>query len=538
MFLSTVQMFYRRKKLNDIRDIVSFLQTFNAAFDRDTARSMYEWSSMKPYVAFFSSVCVCITAIAVADRCYIPCPELTFTSLFITSVSFMALNDKYEHLVLASIVLNLFASIPAMSETIPNVPFISSILKPVFGYVVSFDIPIVYFGNLHLNIGLPSFAYLIVPILFVAMAMKRSGHGMYYILVPHLVCFSWWQTTLVFYRYSTWYGLIRASVGWLLLILMLPLLIVVALCYVTFYTIYYFGATDFLRLVITILLITIPAGITYWMRNGFSLGLYSINRENLTGKLMLCIIVVLCAVPLLFLCYPRSIEEPNMNRLTWDKYYKYCSTPAWADTNMVDVMLRCAPLRNFKVNWTGIYTGQSVIKDVSSSARAFLDVLSPYFANLLERVYGIPYGDCNHLISDWDRDICELALDQGKKFHLTNLDQYTFQFNLIMPNDQQIRVEASHYFKDILRSLRKDDQLHIRGLLADGLGGSSPLVRLQYVDCFTCSPRLCSGKDHILAESKYVLYRLRPGLMEIWNFFFAPVLQFDKIEEVSGKHEH
>jgi wolfamin len=530
MVLSTLQMFYKRKKLNDIRDIASFLQNFNSAFDKDTARSMYEWTSIKPYVAFFCSVSMCVAAFAVTDRHYIPCPELVLVSLFFTSLSFMALSDQYERLEIASIGLNLFASIPAMFESFPHIPIISTLCRPLFGFVISFEFPSVILRGMHVNIGLPSLAYLVVPMLFMAMAMRRSWRGTYVVLIPHLVCFCWWQAMLVFYRYSSWVGLIRASVGWVLFLVMLPVLAFVVVGYLFFYAVYTVGMADFTKLVITMMLVVVPAGAVYWMRNGFSLPFAGLDRKSLAGKVVFIGVLAACVLSVFFMLSASKLSAAPASRLSYESYYKHCGQPSWEKTSMLDVMLRCTKFQQLTIDWEGTFTGQTTIKEVSSSARQFLEAMPSFFANWLTCVYGQPFGDCSRHDSPDEREFCELATSQGRECHLNNLDRYTFQFTVTMPHGQQIRGEASYVFKSILLQLRPGDTIAIHGHLVDSLGSASPLVRIQYIECTSCSPRHRYMCEEMLDESVRTLGRLRPGFTEMWNFFFAPVLQFDRAD--------
>lgn len=58
------------------------------------------------------------------------------------------------------------------------------------------------------------------------MAGRHSWKGIYKILIPHIVCLLWWQMFTELLMYTTWNSLIRASIGWLIFITILPLLVV------------------------------------------------------------------------------------------------------------------------------------------------------------------------------------------------------------------------------------------------------------------------------------------------------------------------
>ena len=133
----------------------------------------------------------------------------------------IALSDRYDILALASIFIDFISTlVPALIAKLPQIPVLYSIVWYLCGPGFSIELPV---HGLSVKLGLPSLAFLIVPVIFVKMAARRSWQGTYQIFVPHLVCFFWWRLSIAFLARSTWFGLALVFVGWISLLFLLPL---------------------------------------------------------------------------------------------------------------------------------------------------------------------------------------------------------------------------------------------------------------------------------------------------------------------------
>ena len=213
-------MVQARRRLGDVRTIAAMLSRF-ATFDQETAASMYIWNSMRPYATFFLALPVCVASLTVADTAWMLCPEFGALSAAVSFACYLALSDRYDFLALASILIDsISVMLPAVIAKLPQVPVLYGIVWYLFGPGFSIQLPV---HGLSIMLGLPSLAFLVVPVIFVKMAARRSWQGTYQVLVPHLVCFFWWRLALAFLARSTWFGLARAFVGWISLLFVLPL---------------------------------------------------------------------------------------------------------------------------------------------------------------------------------------------------------------------------------------------------------------------------------------------------------------------------
>ena len=94
-----------RRRLGDVKTIATMLSRF-AAFDQETAASMYMWHSMKPYATFFLALPLCIASLSVADTSWLLCPEFGALSAAVSFACYLALSDRYDFLALASILID------------------------------------------------------------------------------------------------------------------------------------------------------------------------------------------------------------------------------------------------------------------------------------------------------------------------------------------------------------------------------------------------------------------------------------------------
>src|SRR5688572_14358984 len=88
MTICTMQMFYNRRKLRDVKALAEMLERFNETFSQESAESAYSWSSLSPYVSFSVALLFSVLTFAAADKNWIPCSEFVLVSLVITVACF------------------------------------------------------------------------------------------------------------------------------------------------------------------------------------------------------------------------------------------------------------------------------------------------------------------------------------------------------------------------------------------------------------------------------------------------------------------
>ena len=314
MIICTMQMFYSKRKIKDVKAVANMLQKFNEMLDSETAESSYEWNKLTPYLTFFITLCGMTMSFAMADKSWIPCSEFTAIGMFFTLTCFMALSNKYDYLALLSIVVDFVSTLPYLIEDFPNIPILRHILTLFCGSVFSLEIV----PGMHINIGLPSFAYMIVPILFIRMAIQQSWTGTYRVLIPHLICFFWWKVSVMFFRYSTWLGLVRASLGWVLFVALLPIFFGFFVIWLIYSFISLFTIANFFRILTTFVLLTLPIIFGIWAKTGFKVSSFSLNERSLLARSVLVALFVLSVVPMLYYFTPPE-RDVSGKYMTWEQ---------------------------------------------------------------------------------------------------------------------------------------------------------------------------------------------------------------------------
>ena len=158
-------------------------------------------------------------------------------------------------------------------------------------------------------------------------------------------------------------------------------------------------------------------------------------------------------------------------------------------------------------------------------------------------IYGETYPDCQTLGDDHAKEICELStMRSGRRCHLLNMNKYTFDVWVKMPIDNDttldIKIVASDWFKETLMKIREKDKVYFRASLLNNLGNICPELRLYYIECMSCDHvpgHVAYGSKTFLTETSWnILNVVYKGLFEMWNFFFAPVVELKVAKNTSS----
>ena len=525
MIVCTLQMFYGKRKLKDVEALAQMLNRFNETLDTDGAVSSYTWNSLTPYFSFFVALFVLLISFSLADKSWIPCSELVCIGVFFTMTCFAALSDQYDYLVILSIIANFISTLPTMIERFPQIPGLYHLVQLFAGSVFSLQIV----PDIVINIGLPSMVYLIVPFIFLRMALQKSGQGAYRVLIPHLVCFFWWQLSMVMFRHSTWIGLIRGSIGWVFFIILAPVLGMILIAYVFFILSKILTISGILKIVTTVGLLAVPAVIGLWAKKGFEIKGFSFEKK--TGKIILVVLSVFTVFPMMYFFTPLEVDVGG-NYLTWDQYAQFCSHPQWDQTNMADAQMKCSHLTHMVAAWSGKVKKVS-IKNTENGAEAFVNLLPTMLGDWLRCTYGDEYPACDTVTEQAERELCELYTMQNRKCHMRGMDYYTFELWVTMEvspdTTHDIRIEARDSFRNVLLKLKAADQVSFRASLMKDLGTTWPSLKLFHVECTSCMQALESTQEEEEeAGLAHAIATIRNALYDTLNFFLAPVVEFGK----------
>lgn len=523
LLVVTAQMLRSRTRLGDLRTVAALLNRFTeVAFDAESAESSFSWQSLKPYATFFAVLPLCVAALSAADAGWVPSPELMALSSVAAATSFFALNDRYDKLAIGSMIIDVvFTALPGAVRQLPRIPVVHSVLWYTIGpgYAVSLPIP-----GLRVMFGMPSAAFVVVPLIFVRMASKRSWKGTYQILVPHLVCFFWWRLAVTFFSRSSWFGLTRALVGWIGLLVMLPVFGFILLGYVVYVVFNAMSLANVLKVLTTVALIAGASAYAMWSRSGYSFGsFFSLEGKGKSplsrAAILLALVLGSCLVFAIFFRPSIDAGHDENNLLPWSTYHKYCGRP--------NDDASCAPYAGAPMAGSGQVQRISIIR-VENPAEAFAGWLPAVAAGWLSCTYGTQYpADCDTVVeSEAERDACRYNTRRGQRCHMRNLDRNSYEIVVVSQNGDTIRLTAADWFQEPASYIRPGHEVSFRARLSDGRVGSSGVtLGLSSIQCTSCDDE-ATAAVHRHRSGWHILQSIRVALHAVWNFFLNPVFAF------------
>lgn len=514
IIITTLQMFYKKKKLREASALAQVLKEYDPGVDVDKTASQYSWNSLTPYLVYFAAIPLVVASFSIADKNYIPCSELCVLNAVFCGICFMAISDSHDLVTLLALFCGFLASLSVFFHNFPDVPVLSPLIHLVSGSFLSIEL----FGGLQLNIGIPSVCYCIIPVFFVQMAVRNSFKGMYQVLVPHLVCYFWFNLITTMYPFSTWFGLARATVGYVMLPLLIPLSVFIFLIGMV-YLFFKLAASDmFGKVVITLLLACIPILLTQTKK---LVGGKLDKKYAFLKKILMVVFAVLAVVPLIFVRFPTATES-HVSQLSVDDFIRVCNAEG---PDGMEVTMKCNHLRGTKVIWKGKLMG-SKVTGVTNEFTKMLDVFPTFISKPLRCIYGKPYGDCNDEdMTEADRNYCKLMTSLGHTCGVEDPDKFTYNFDVQFANGALGgSVEAGSGFKQYFLSLAKDDVVEVKGTIVDALSRPSIKLKLKGIKCLSRELELDKVEEE---EDEDVYYKVfEQSLQVAFNFFWYPLVEY------------
>ena len=516
LLITTLQMFYKKKKRQEANALAEVLKQYDVAVDVDQTQSQYTWNSMTPYIVYFLAIPMVVMSFSLADKDYIPCSELCVLCAVLVGLCFIAISDAHDLITLLALFCNFLAALPVFLHNFPQIPVITSVLHFVSGSLVSIDL----YGGLKLNIGIPTVCYCLIPLFFVQMAFRQSFQGMYRVLVPHLVCYFWFNLISTLYPFTTWFGLARATVGYLLLPVLIPLSAFIAVFGLIYLFIKMMSSDMFGKIVVTLLLACIPILLTQTKK------MFGGKFDKKLGKLKKVIMVLfalMALIPLIFVRLPVSSEK-KVVELDLPHYLDLCLPE---ESSEAETQIRCHRLVGTKVNWTGTFVNVKVVSTTNEIAK-MVDVFPTFIGNPLRCFYGRYYECDDELLSEDDASYCRFMTSIGKECHVAEHDKFTFNVAVKVSDGERtlsLSAEAGNSFHETLVALKEGDQVSIKGSLSDGLGTLAPKLKLKDIKC---TSRELAVMQMIYEEDEDFYYDLfRESFKVAFNFFWYPMVEYD-----------
>ncbi|XP_048585074.1 wolframin isoform X2 [Nematostella vectensis] len=504
----SMQMFYGREALKQLKSVSELMKKFDPMIDEKAAETKFMWKSIRPYISFFICLLITVAVFPLCDKSWIPCSELSLVALFFTVSALRGLPSDYDDYAMYTIGIKVLTTI---LQSLSDVKWLRILCQPFI------SIPVPY--GMELHIGLPSILHVVILAMLVVMAGRHSWKGVYKVVIPHLVCLMWWQLFTILFDHTTWRSLGRASLGWVILITMLPLLLVYVLGIVFLNFLQWFLTLD-LAMRLAVAAITICISTVVVLNSNTHL------PENIREKKKAIFIgvaaVVACLfVPMLYASYVPASEGPLTDLMPWDRYDELCGPPAWPHQNEASLQAKCSEFTGAMVKWSGKVTSiraGSVENKFRSFVMAMPTVMRPTLRCLLSSEDDDESEDKSES-SGWlfsrrsSSDPCSLM----------SFDRYTFVMGVAMTSSTgtlvNLKVTVPHGFYHSMMTMNTSTLVTVQGYLEGGLGQSSIFVSLRrlYIGGERVRPRgVVHGED--------VFSEIKNAARYSVSFFFSPLI--------------
>jgi wolfamin len=195
--------------------------------------------------------------------------------------------------------------------------------------------------------------------MLVIMAGRHSWRGIYKVLIPHLVCLLWWQMFTELFVHTTWQSLVRASVGWVIFITMLPLVFVYIVGVFLLNFLQWFLVLD-LAMKLAVAAVAIGASSVIVLYSNVEIP--QDVRKRRKQVLIAVALVVFCLLgPIFYVNYiPAKKGTPGI-KLTWNRYDALCGPKARKDHTEAVLQATCGDFVGETVTWKGSVTSVKVV---------------------------------------------------------------------------------------------------------------------------------------------------------------------------------
>lgn len=518
LFVATLQIVINRQNLKKSADLAKVLQKFDNNLDVDESQSKFMKNKLGPYWVFFATLPLFVAGLSLANKKYMPCSDLAVLSSIFTAITFLIFIEKPINISRwIAMFLNMFAALPVLVTNFPNIPIISKVLLFATRSFYTFDTNI----GLKFNISLPSISYLLLPFVFVVMAIRYSGAGTYRTLLPFLVTQVWFSLATSLYPYTTWFGLIRASLGNAVLPVLLPFSILLSVLYAIYQA---FQTSMFFKIAIAAVLGLVP--LIYSQITDVLHSEESKIKTGSTKKYIMCLLGVLAFLPItsVFTLIPSSGSRSAFKlELDWPKYNRVCTS---GDGNRIQQQILCSNFIGQKVTWNGTFDGAEIAK-VENSIEPLLSGLPTQIVNKIRCTFGTPYGACNTTeMSANDQTVCKLKASTGQMCHFKDYNTFSFLVYVSMPNfESKLSVNAGDGFRDILEHLRSGDSVEFVATLGEKQGTTKPSFQLKDIRCTNRALPVALVQPEV--DDEVLLARAaNEAISTVVNFFWYPALEY------------
>lgn len=533
MIVATFQMLQTRRDYQDFRVWSGLFITYaGGSLNTQEAEFQFIRNNLKPYGHFFLALLGNLMVYPLIAEQWIPQSELTviaFSLTFVTLLGFMPKKHSKvlpDYLVLFSFAVNVIAKYPYETDPVVTQGWRFLDLKvPTFaGYIIG--------NGVEFCINFRLLFYIFIPLLLVQMAARENWRGTYKVLIPHCVTLSWLQIVIISSQGATMFGLLRATLALVGIVLFLPMV----------------GLTS---------VILPAAAVTKWLATNFTFGLLVFfgfliaglfvcwliargryKRYTIVVQFVFVVVAFLTVVNVEFGAKDGFEGEDEAKPLSWEIYQKFCHQPSWEESNVAMTQHKCLDLDDARVSWEG-YVNHVKIKSVNNQMKQIFDKLPFSLSRHLYCIYGDEIEDNCDEISGLLKDDCLSFYDVVRAKHkctLARYNKYVFEVAVRMKSGMwgktaETVLVMENFFRNFTFALQPSDHIWFKGSLVNEgwLSGLRPHVVVDAIGCLDChNSVLTQIKLNTKEEIKLgdVLEFLYSGAKCVLNFLFNPIVIF------------
>ncbi|XP_034714004.1 wolframin isoform X2 [Etheostoma cragini] len=548
MIICTLRVLQSSKTWENFRALTSLLMHIEPDLDVEQAETNFGWNNLEPYLYFILSVFFVIFSFPVADKHWIPCSELSTVAIFFTAVSYKSLSPIAATYARRAMVIEVTSSLCCLTQFLPQNMTVIRFLGHTFATLPLGE-------SVVLKLSLPCLLYVYLFYLFFSMARVRGFRGTYCFLVPYLVCFMWWEFSVVLLQNSSAVGLMRTCVAYFLFLFALPVLAFGLATMLLIQLFKWFLELELTKVIVTLVVCAIPVTLRLWTR--FSMSILDVFR-SLTHRgpvklILLCISMVI----LFFSIYVYHSEGQKVynSTLTWKQYSQVCGPPAWETKGMAQTQLFCSHLHGHRITWAGRFKHVRVAA-TENGAQSVINMLPVFMGDWLRCLYGETYPKCepkNSTVANLtaadlsgsasatlslpmllqmqeEEELCQIKALAKNTCHIKRFDSHFFEVTVGMLRNEGVEdpawdivLIASHEFRQVLLNLNPGDVVEFSTKLEGRLGARAPAFELKAIHCLNCVSSQLTGGRQVKIERDWRRTTMR-ALKFAFEFFFSPFL--------------
>ncbi|XP_066518198.1 wolframin [Hoplias malabaricus] len=523
MAICTLRVFRSSKGREKVWALTALLTRFVPGLDVE-AETHFSWNNLEQYAYFLVSGCFVILSFPLADKRWIPCSELSTVAVFFTVLSYVSLCPSTAAYTRKALVIEVLSSLCALTTQLPPEMQALRVLGHTFGVVPLGE-------SVVLTLSLPCLLYIYLFYLFFSMARMRGFRGIYCFLVPYLVCFMWWEFSMVLLQNSTPIGLLRTCVAYFLLLFALPVLALGLAVMLLIQMAKWFLELELTKMLVTLAVCAVPVTLRLWTRFSLSIlnVLHSVTQRGPVKLILLCLttVVLLCVT---YVYNTEGLKVYN-STLTWTEYGDICGPAAWAKQGVAQTQLFCSHLEGHRVTWTGKFRHVRVA-ETENGAQTLINMLPVFMGDWLRCLYGEMYPSCEQRNQQENERLCRVKAFSRHQCHVKRFDSYRFEVTVGRPVNKvgekddpaaDILLSASHEFQQVLLNLEPGNMVEFSTKLEGKLGTKAPVFELKAIHCLTCSSPLLPEGRQVKIERNW--RKSTQGAIKFaFDFFFSPLL--------------